>query len=83
MSGIARVGSRKGLVRDLLERCPPGPDRDRLVYRASAGIFDDFASPHALPKMELVSQLNGAGFHDLAADARNGRYDDEPPRGAR
>jgi len=72
----ARVGSRKGLVRDLLERVPPSPARERLIYRASAGIFDDFASPHALPKTELVAQLRAAGLEDLAGLAVSGRYDD-------
>lgn len=76
-------GGTKGLLVAELWKKPESTARNQLVQRALKGIYHDFESPHALPKHALVGDLEAAGFADLAARARRGEFDDEPPKRAR
>ncbi len=71
-------GTKGALVRELWA-LPDSPARNQLVQRALKGMYHDFESPHALPKMMLVDELMAAGFDALAAKAKGGAFDDEPP----
>jgi hypothetical protein len=48
-----------------------------MARKARAGEYSNFGSPHPLPVVELVRQLEGAGHRDLAARAKNGDFDHE------
>lgn len=73
------MGSTKvELVQDL-EAKEPSALRDGLITQARAGVFHDYDSEHAAPKMLLRRALANAGYHDLAEKTIDGAYDDEEP----
>lgn len=62
------------LIEDLLKK-PQTVRRDEIILWAAEGHYSDFQSPVATPKMKLNEDLVAAGYEDLAANVRNGRYD--------
>lgn len=67
------------LVKDLEER-PPSKERDEMIERAKAFGYDDFKftmlyEDCVCPKMKLDEDANKAGFHDIAYNNRQGKYD--------
>lgn len=67
------------LVTDL-ERKPPSKERDDMIARAKAFGYDDFKftmlyDDCVCPKMKLDYDATRAGFHDIAFNNRQGKYD--------
>ncbi len=62
------------LIEDLLKK-PQTERRDELILRAAEGHYSDFQSPVVTPKIKLNEDLLAAGYEDLAANTRVGRYD--------
>lgn len=67
------------LVEDL-ERKPQSEMRDKMIERAKAFGYDDMKftmmyDDCVCPKMKLNEDLIKAGFHDIAYNNRNGKYD--------
>jgi hypothetical protein len=76
-TGTAMGSTKKELVDDLLRK-PYSLERDRILQEAYAGGYHDFDSELATPKVQLVQDLRGAGFEDLAQRTIDGAYDEEP-----
>lgn len=72
------TGGTKGALVALLWKKPESPARNQLIQRALKGIYHDFETPHATPKINLVCELRDAGFEDLAKMTIDGEFDDEP-----
>lgn len=67
------------LIQDL-EHKPPSKERDAMIERAKAFGYDDFKFtmmyPDCVcPKMKLNEDAAKAGFHDIAFNTRQGKYD--------
>ena len=67
------------LVQDL-EKKAPSKERDEMIGRAMAFGYDDFKFtmmyPDCVcPKMKLDEDATKAGFHDIAFNNRQGKYD--------
>ncbi len=71
------MGSQDQLVSDLMRK-PRDAFRDQLVANATAGMYHDYKSEHATPKLLLFHDLTRYGYRDLARRAKRGDYDDEP-----
>ncbi len=83
MATKRQVGGTKGALVALLWKKPETLARNQLIQRALKGMYHDFETPHATPKMMLVNELRAAGFDDLAKMTIAGDFDDEAPRGQR
>jgi len=70
--------TKKELVEDLWKK-PYSLKRAYIEQRAKAGVYHDFDSELATPKIQLVADLQAAGFVDLAQKVVDGAYDDESP----
>jgi len=74
-------GTSTLLVRHLEKKIAGEVDADRrdrardLARRAAAREFDDFKSPHAMPKATLRARLDACGYADLATNVIDGDYD--------
>jgi hypothetical protein len=66
----------KILVDDLLLK-PQSWSRDEMLSRARKLRYHDYKSDDALCSITLVKHLKSAGFHDLAQNAANGKYDQQ------
>lgn len=67
------------LVKDL-EKKPQSKKRDAMISRAKAFGYDDFKftmmyDDCVCPKIKLDQDAVNAGFHDIAYNNRQGRYD--------
>lgn len=87
------MGSTKVELVAELRRLPPSAARTVLIDRARSGVYHDFESEHACPKMELVADLErAAGFMgsersrrellELVGRVKAGDFDDEGPGGS-
>ena len=47
-----------------------------MAYNARQGLYSDFESPYATPKIELVKQLKDKARFDLVPYVTSGEYDD-------
>jgi hypothetical protein len=63
-----------------LEKLPQSPRIARLVANARGGLYHDFRTPLATPKMQLRADLLACGLGALAARVVDGDFDDPPPR---
>lgn len=70
--------TKKDLVEDLWKK-PYSLKRKYIEDRAKAGVYHDYETDLAAPKMTLAQDLTAAGFSDLAEKVRDGAYDDESP----
>lgn len=70
--------TKKELLEDLWKK-PHSLARMEIITRAKRGYYHDFDTTIATPKVQLVADLNAAGFDDLAQKAMDGDYDDEHP----
>lgn len=64
------------LVEDLLAK-PQSFAREEMLARARRYRYHDFKSPDAFNSITLVRHLKNAGYHDLAVNAANGKYDQQ------
>lgn len=67
------------LVEDLMKK-PQSKERDDMIARAKAFGYDDFKftmlyDDCVCPKMKLDEDATKAGFHDIAFNNRQGKYD--------
>ena len=67
------------LVKDL-EKKPQSKKRDNIIARAKSYGYDDFKftmlyEDCVCPKIKLEQDLTNAGFHDIAYNNRQGKYD--------
>lgn len=67
------------LVEDL-EQKSPSENRDKMIARAKSFGYDDFRftmlyDDCVCPKLKLEEDATKAGFHDIAYNNRQGRYD--------
>lgn len=65
------------LIADL-EKKPQSAARDKIIEKAKTYHYDDFkcfAMEDICPKITLVRHLTQAGFHDLAYNTKEGKYD--------
>ncbi len=67
--------AKKALVTDL-EKQPSSILRDQLIQKARVGYYSDFGSPIAMPKVQLIADLEAAGFEVLVSKVKHGSYDD-------
>lgn len=72
-------GTSTQLVTDL-EAKPQSEARDKIIERAKAFGYDDFKftmmyDDCVCPKVQLDADLRAAGFHDIAFNNRQGKYD--------
>lgn len=74
------MSTRETLVAEL-RKLPRTIWRDVVIRRAERGSYHDFDSHLALPKVELVRDLDRAGFRGLAERARAGEFDERPSAG--
>jgi hypothetical protein len=65
------------LIAELLQK-PQSVQRDRIIERASQGVYHDFETQLATPKVVLICALRDAGFDDLAEKTKQGAYDEHP-----
>lgn len=69
-------GTSTLLVADLMQKawCK---ERDEMIDRAKGFWYDDFKSisDAACPKIMLHEDLKALGYHDLAENVRDGKYD--------
>lgn len=70
--------TKKELIEDLWRK-PHSLVRSAILRQAERGQYHDFESPLMAPKVQLVCDLNAAGFGDLAQKVIDGAYDDERP----
>lgn len=70
--------TKKELITDL-RSMPRSNARDELIERALAGHYHDFDTELPAPKIQLVLDLEEAGFAELAMHVKMGAYDDERP----
>lgn len=68
------------LLVDDLEKKPASKQRDDMIVRAKAFGYDDFRftmlyDDCVCPKMQLEHDATAAGFHDIAYNNRQGKYD--------
>lgn len=66
------------LLQDL-EREPRSPHRDSVMWKATHGVYHQFACDR--PASTLIDDLREAGFLHLADHALDGRYDGNPHAG--
>lgn len=66
----------KLLVDDLLAK-PPSWSREEMLARARKLRYHDYKSEDAFCSIALVRHLKSAGFHDLAQNAADGKYDQQ------
>jgi hypothetical protein len=74
------MGSQDTLIADLMKK-PRDAFRDQLIANAHAGLYHDFKTTLATPKVQLVSDLTRYGYRDLARKTIRGEYDDNPDAG--
>lgn len=69
-------GTSTILVEDLKKK-PQSNIRDKMIKDAEGFWYDDFKSlnPALCPKMALNKDLTDVGYHDLAFNVRQGKYD--------
>lgn len=61
-----------------LEKVPKTPLVERMIAEAKAGEFHDFKNQkYVCGKVAVNELLTKAGLHELAAQVRNGDYDEE------
>lgn len=72
--GTYRMKTKTILIEDLLTK-PQTPARDELIVLARRGVYHDFETTIATPKMQLRRDLLAAGFEDLANKVVEGYYD--------
>lgn len=48
---------------------------DELISRVGAGVYDDYVSPHPMPKHKLVADCEAHDLHEVAQKAKQGHYD--------
>jgi len=65
----------KTLLIEDLKKQPESPQRNRIIERAQIGFYHDFECSIATPKIQLVMDLNDAGFNDMGNDVKQGKYD--------
>lgn len=68
----------KELVADLRTK-PYSLKREYVLQRALKGVYHDYDSELATPKVTAYMDLLEAGFRDLAEKVKDGAYDDEQP----
>lgn len=73
--GIA-PGTMTRLLRDLRSK-PKDSLRDEFITKDEAGVYHDFRSEAATPKVDLDADLRRVGYEDLVRACRRGEYDDE------
>jgi hypothetical protein len=73
------MGSTKKELVDDLRKKPWSLKREYVLKRALKGVYHDFDTELATPKLQLVADLRQAGFEDLADRTIAGEYDDERP----
>lgn len=59
------------LVKDLKAAAAPR----ELIAKVGAGAYDDYASPHPMPKHLLVMDAQTHGLQEIAERAKRGDYD--------
>lgn len=59
----------------VLQTQAPSPAVAAIIKNALELQYDDFASPHALPKLTLMHDLTAAGLPEVARHVREGMYD--------
>ena len=69
------MGTQTKLV-ELLEQKPQDEWRDEIIRKAKEGIYHDYRSPLAAPKIELVSDLERAQYYDLSTQVKLGKFDE-------
>lgn len=69
-----KMRTKTDLVADLLHK-PESKKRTELIDKAKEGYYHDFETPIATPKVQLVQDLEAAGFIDLAIKVKDGEYD--------
>lgn len=73
MGDTRKPKAAERLARALEEaKAPPA-----MIRRARLGFYGDFTSVWRWPIHQLVSELQGLGFHDLAKRAMEGEFDGE------
>lgn len=75
------MSTKTKLVMDLMSRLlgtdtPFGPRIQEIIDKARDGCYHDFESELATPKMQLVKDLQEAGFDDLVEKVKLGDYDE-------
>ncbi len=67
------------LVSDLERKIVPGATTEQrirqMIESAKEGVYSDFQSPYAIPKLLLMSHLSELGFEDLVGHVIAGNYD--------
>lgn len=66
----------KLLVDDLLAK-PQSWSREEMLTRARKLRYHDYKSEDAMCSVTLVKHLKSAGYHDLAQNAADGKYDQQ------
>lgn len=70
------MGTRTTLIEDLRKK-KAHPKKQAIIDKALANVYHDFHSELASPKLQLESDLEDAGYPDLARKVSRGRYDDD------
>ncbi len=68
------------LVDDLLAK-PESWSRAEMLSRARRYRYHSYKSPDAMCSVTMVRHLKNAGFHDLAQNAADGKYDQQRDAG--